>query len=158
MRKLFALGLVSLLLTISNSCKKDEEITESTSKVDFINELFSEPESVQIDGENYHLRAYVHRFFKPFGPANGGPLRAQVNIGLGFGPPQKHRFIIKRCYLLGMGELWFKNFSSDSTFNGFIIDNGPKWPPNEYVDVICEFELNNKLYRLRSRTQIERIN
>ncbi len=122
-----------------------------------LDDLQSSPTVIDINGSVFTLDAYVWRDFMPPTTSDGDPMRSTVTLNLISGPEILNEVHLVRQYVVMGDESWaadlYELSIGSSTYAG-TSENGPKWGPNVYVDVILEFTYDGETYLIRSPNQL----
>lgn len=68
-----------------------------------------------------------------------------------------NEIVLKKQYVVNGNEIWIGDYEQTKKVKTVIearVRNGPKWPVNSNVDVICEFEYSGKTYRVIAKSQL----
>lgn len=155
--KIIQLSIISCLILIVSSCKKDEEITATNTEAEFIEELRNSSSSLEIESRTYNLNAFVWRDFMPSPEPNGTKMQGQFRLTSDVMPFPMPDYKFKRCYLINNNQLWNFEFPPKTGINGSF-DNGPQWETGIAILVVCELEYEKRLYRLKRTAVITRTN
>ena len=71
--------------------------------------------------------------------------------------PMPPELIFKAQYVINGNQVWEDQNASFQNEAPYIFDgnisNGPKWGIGIYVDVVCEFQIENRTYRIIAKQQ-----
>lgn len=151
--------LLTLIAFIGlSSCKKDTIENNIKNDPKFATELQLSPESVKLDDHNLVLTPYLWRDFMPISEEDGNKMVCSNKLTESNGMTIPNTIVLKKQYLIKDNDIWTANYNEVRRTTAFIVEgivrNGPKWGPNIRVDVVCEFEVNGKTYRILAESQL----
>lgn len=151
-------AIVLLFLLAMNSCKKDQINGNTQTNPALADTLRLGPSAIRIGNDSLFLSTYVWRNFMPGIGKNGSGLYCSNQLFYKDSLPIPSGLKLKTQYVINANQVWTdqhpdidNDLPSRTTAT---ISNGPKWEPNIFVDVVCEFELNNHTYKIVARGQI----
>ena len=112
---------------------------------------------MQVGANTFYLQASLWRDFMPQSPPNGKPLICISDlIEKDSMPIPVNVKLIKQHVVYG-NDIWTDQYSDINSFHSFIVEgtvwNGPKWGLSILVDVICEFQIGNSIFRIIAKQQ-----
>jgi hypothetical protein len=146
-------AIILIVLSISFfSCKKDEIDVYLRLNPDFADELRKSPQTIIIGESSLQLYAYAWRDFMPGNPDHSLIVISRLydldNIPLPTDITLKKQFVINE-YTIWIGE-YSNIYSNELGIEGGVW-NGPEWEIGTVVDVVCEFKIRNKIYRILAK-------
>ncbi|HZH86281.1 MAG TPA: hypothetical protein VFD77_03120 [Brumimicrobium sp.] len=152
------IAIVYLILFIGLfSCKKGKIEEKITTDAELITVLKASPESIVIGSDSLVLKTYIWRDFMPIAEENGSPMfcinfltdKDSLNI--------EQSIILKKQYVINGEKVWTSDYTEVKDPSSFYmegyISGGPKWGPDIYVDVVCEFKYLGSTYRILAKAQ-----
>ena len=149
--------IVSIILLTLYSCKKDKVNGNIQTNVALADSLRINPVAVQIGNDSIFLTTYLWRDFMPTTGKDGSGLYCtnQLTYKDSLSIPTGLKF--KTQYVINGDQVWAnQNVDIDDGESNLIragINGGPKWGPGIFVDVVCEFEIDNQTYRIIAKQQ-----
>jgi len=141
-------------LTACNKYKTEGNVqTNST----FADTLRLSSEAIQVGANTFYLKTSLWRDFMPQSPPNGKPLICVSDLIEKDSLPIPANVKLIKQYVVYGNDIWTDQYSGINSYQSFILEgttrNGPKWGPDVLVDVICEFQIGNSIFRLIARQQ-----
>jgi hypothetical protein len=127
-----------------------------------LDDLTAAPEAIVVGGRAYTLETYLYRDFMPISPPDGRPLTTVIWVTAEDRKPFPAKLDADRIWVVNGGEIWEAKLSAGSSSGDparqhqleKVAQNGPKWGPGIYVDVVVRLrESNGKDYLLRASNQ-----
>lgn len=148
--------IIIVLLTIIG-CKKDKIEGSVQTNATLADSLKLSPAGVLINNDSLLLTTYLWRDFMPQQDEKGGSnLYCSTTLHFKDSLPILEGITFKNVYVLKGDQIWSNHLTTDFTtstvING-VLRNGPKWGPNIFVDVVCEFAIKNTVYRIVAKQQ-----
>lgn len=148
--------LILLLATaLLGSCSKHEIDPNAPQDIETLSKA---PESLRIGGNRLQLECFLWRDFMPVLPDSGGSgLYSRIRLfderqaALPADLELRFVYIIKGDDFV-RGSLTEVGFMQDFAQEG-MFRNGPRWGPDEVVDVVVEFSVGDKTYRIQAKEQ-----
>ena len=147
-----------LIIIISlNSCKKDQLNGNTQTNAALADSLRLSPFAAQIDNDSLFLSTYVWRNFMPGIGKDGSGLYCSNQLTYKDSLPIPSGLKLKTQYVINENQIWTNqhpeiNYEQSSIIEGSV-SGGPKWGPDIFVDVVCEFEIDNHTYRIIAKHQ-----
>ncbi len=153
--KKMAIRSLILLLFLSLACSKPKDGNIPNSPT--ISELLNSPSSIVLGNNVLNLEGYFYRDFMPPTQPNGSPLIAICRVIDSSGAALNDSIELTKFYMIYQNQLWKSDYTDLRWIepNGIegVARNGPKWGPDVFVDVVCEFRSKGTLYRLLAKEQ-----
>ena len=150
--KLVYIFLLSLFIGISSCTEKADNTI-----VDFATELRQNKELIITNENTFFLTSYIWRDFMPVAEENGSQLMCVVHLIEQDSLDIPNSMDLKKIYIINGNTVWSSEIEGVTMENNYIIrggvGEGPKWGPNIEVDVVCEFTLEKKVYRILLKSQ-----
>jgi hypothetical protein len=143
--------LLIVLSVIEVSCQKDGVLKDSSKKAE---ELRKTAETATIDSREYYITCFAWRDFMP-GPeaeAGGSPLMCGIELHT-----KSDDIELKKLSIVNGDEIWIMKIGEIKNHKSFysgMVRNGPKWEIGILVDVICEFTLDDKTFKVQAKQQV----
>jgi hypothetical protein len=127
-----------------------------------LEDLTAAPEAIVISGRAYTLETYLYRDFMPISPPDGQPLIAVIRVTAEDRKPFPSNLDADQIWVIRSKDIWEAKLSSGSSSGDptrqhqleKVAQDGPKWGPGIYVDVVVRVvESNGKGYLLRASNQ-----
>ncbi len=140
------------------SCKK--EVVDGNIKTNskLASELKSSPEAIMIGNNNLILETYLWRDFMPVAEVGGSKLLCVNKLTDIDSLAILNTISLKKQYVINGDEIWMADYTAVTNNPPHILQgstqNGPKWGPDIYVDVVCEFEHAGTTYRIIAKSQM----
>lgn len=148
---------VSIIFLTLYSCKKDKVDGNIQTNVALADSLRFSPVAVQIDNDSMFLTTYVWRDFMHTTGKDGSGLYCSNQLTYKDSLPIPAGLKFKTQYVINGNQVWTnQHVDIDDQESNLIragINGGPKWGPNIFVDVVCEFEIDNQTYRIIAKQQ-----
>jgi len=150
--KLFQIFLLSLLIALSSCTEKDDNTI-----VDFATELRQNDEIIVTNENTFFLTSYLWRDFMPIAEENGSTLMCVVHLIEQDSLNIPNSLELRKIYIINGNNVWYSDIEGITKENTYKIrggvGGGPKWGPNIKVDVICEFTIEEKIYKILLKSQ-----
>jgi len=149
--RFLCLSAFLLLAHCSNTVLSPSDISSET--------LLSSPDTLKIDSNTIVLNTFLFRDFEPGGEQNGRPLKSLIYLTTVDSSNLTLSIEFEKIFIINGSEIWSSVFSDkkSSIQKPFEIDaiaeNGPKWEPEIYVDVIVNFKIGSKKYQIKAIDQ-----
>jgi hypothetical protein len=154
------ISMILVMLFTLYACSKDKKdkmeggVQTDTTLAD---SLRLSPASILINNDSLLLSAYLWRDFMPGTGENGSGLYCSSKVMFKDSLPIPSGLIFKKLYVIDANQIWTNqqiviDHENPSVIKG-VVSNGPKWGPATFVDVVCELEINNTIYRLIAKQQ-----
>jgi len=149
------LNLFILCALIACNKYKTEGTIQTNSA--FADTLRLSPEIIQVGANTFYLQSNLWRDFMPQSPPNGKPLICISALIEKDSLPIPASVKLIKQYVVYGNDIWTDQYSGISSYQSFILEgtarNGPKWGPDILVDVICEFQIGNSIFRVIAKQQ-----
>jgi len=155
MRNLTAAAMISLAVACGSS--------PTTPDAPSIPDLQSAPTRVVMQGKTLVLGASLGRDFMPIAPPDGRPLAGLVRISAEDGSPVPTDISAATTWVIhgsSSGDIWTTSGTPqprDQTAPALVLllTGGPKWPPNDTVDVVVRLrDATGRVTLLRAPQQV----
>lgn len=150
-------SMVLIILLAFYSCTKDKIDGSIQTDTAFADSLRASPAGVQIDSDSLLLTTDVWRDFMPEIGKNGSGLYCANQLIYKDSLPIPSGLKLKNQYVINGNQIWTNQHPEISNEEPFtirgVISDGPRWGPDIFVDVVCEFEIENKTYRIIAKQQ-----
>jgi len=109
-----------------------------------LDDLTAAPEAIVIGSRAYTLETYLYRDFMPISPPDGRPLTSIIRVIAEDRKPFPANLDADRVWVIQGGDIWEAELPA-ATSPGDparqhqlekVAQNGPKWGPGIYVDVV----------------------
>ena len=137
--------ILSLLFVFASSCEKWSVDGKLVHDMKFADELRSSPTTISLVTNSFIGSASLWRDFMP-GPKqneNGSPLYSVVKAIEIDTAIIENGIILVRQYVIKDNEIWEPTFRTDASTQYYLSNSssdGPRWGPNEIVDVVIELK------------------
>jgi len=124
-------------------------------------ELLSAPEQIEIGGRSYILGSYLWRGFMPICPPDGESLCGKIVIIATDSLPFPSSLDADHVWVINGEDVWDTDlvdrkipWGQEYRMEKSLKDNGPKWGPEIYVDVVVEIDYSEDgIYLLKADSQ-----
>ncbi|MDQ2721178.1 MAG: hypothetical protein M3Z26_15630 [Bacteroidota bacterium] len=151
------IGVVIVILFAFYSCSKDKIDGSVQTNADLANALRLSPVAIQIDSDSLFLTTSLWRNFMPETEKNGSGLYCSNKLAHKDSIPIPPELKLKNLYVINGNQIWTSQdpqiSKEEPSSIRIFINSGPKWGPDVFVDVVCEFEINKKTYRIIAKQQ-----
>ena len=142
-------GLAILLAFYA--CKKDKVEGTVTTDTALAHILRSSPDTISYNSNILFLTGTLWRDFMPE-QTNGSGLYSADSLIDKTGTDIPSNLKVRKQYVINGDEVWTSDFDRLTADSPGLLemrsDNGPKWGPGIYVDVVCEFQIGDTIYRI----------
>jgi hypothetical protein len=157
MKIILVKSILFIFLGAFFSCESNEQDIEKANSNPSLTELKKSPDTLKIGNHTIVLSTYLWRDFMPISEENGSKLLAVNKLVEVDSLSLPNNWILKKQYVILGSDIWVNSYHEtrkerDYIWYGFGKD-GPKWGPDTLVDVVCEFEVSGKNYRIMARSQ-----
>ena len=147
---------VLIVLLALNSCKKDQIDGSTQTNLALADSLRLSASTILIGNDSLYLTTYVWRDFMPLIGNDGSGLYCSNQLNYKDGLPIPLGLKLKTQYVINENQVWANHhpdiYNEQALIRG-VVSNGPKWGPDIFVDVVCEFEIDDHTYRIIARQQ-----
>lgn len=151
------LNIVLFVLFAFISCNKNKIDGTVQTNIILANSLRSSPDTITFAGAMFYLKADLSRDFMPQSPRNGKPLLCSNNLIEKDSLPISSNVKLIRQYVINGNDIWTNEYSQINNYQSFtlqgIVRDGPKWGPNITVDVVCEFKIEDSVFKILAKQQ-----
>ena len=148
--------IIITLLTVVG-CKKDKIDGSVQTNVAFVDSLLLSPVGIVLNNDSLLMNASLNRDFMPIQNANGSGLGCYIQMYFKDSLPLPSEVTLRKIYVINGNQIWTSShITTDLTMLNVLggdVSNGPKWGPDIFVDVVCEFAINGNIYRTILRQQ-----
>jgi hypothetical protein len=154
--------ILTLLILLIGGCSDLGEPVVAPPPDLLVDQLLAVPETTMVQGRQLYLSASMWRGFMPVSPPHGSSLAGVVFITALDSLPIAGFLSSDAVWIVYQHQVWKSWFSSqpypmnELKENQFarIFNNGPKWGPNVFVDVIARvLDTQGNLHLVRASNQ-----
>ncbi len=149
---MFQILLLSLFIGLTSCNEKDDNTI-----ADFATELRQNDEIIVTNENTFILTSYLWRDFMPIAEENGSSLMCVVHLIEQDSLNLPNSLELRKIYIINGNTVWNSDIEGITKENNYKIrggvGEGPKWGPNIEVDVVCEFTIEEKIYRILLKSQ-----
>ena len=158
-RSIVLLILFSQFLVSCTEKQEDDDMNNENKVVtdqNLIKMLRSSPDQITLNGKNLSIETYFWRDFMP-GSNNpdGSPLMGSIKFVGENADVLSKTISVSKVYVVNNDMTWVCKALEIRNENVLeaVVRGGPKWEPGIHVDVISEFTILKKSYRLIAKSQ-----